>query len=65
MNVEVTDMGDRSRAPKRSENRANRAPYPSKSPKRSGDASSSGQPQLSADQRLERNVTKAQHGSYI
>ena len=32
MNVEVTDMGDRSRAPKRSENRANRAPYPSKSP---------------------------------
>ena len=53
MNVEVTDVGDRSRAPKRSESRANRAPYPSKSPKRSGNASSSGQ-QLSADQRLEQ-----------
>ena len=53
MNVEVTDVGDRSRAPKRSESRANRAPYPSKSPKRSGNASSSGQPQLDADQRLE------------
>ena len=54
MNVEVTDVGDRSRAPKRSESRASRAPYPSKSPKRSGNASSSGQPQLSADQRLEQ-----------
>ena len=69
MNVEVTDMGDRSRAPKRSENRANRAPYPSKSPKRSGDASSSGRPQLSADQRLEEmlqrhnmEVTSREHG---
>ena len=54
MNVEVNDVGDRSRAPKRSESRASRAPYPSKSPKRSGNASSSGQPQLSADQRLEQ-----------
>ena len=54
MNVEVTDVGDRSRAPKRSESRASRAPYPSKSPKRSGNASSSGQPQLNADQRLEQ-----------
>ena len=53
MNVEVTDVSDRSRAPKRSESRANRAPYPSKSPKRRGNASSSGQ-QLSADQRLEQ-----------
>ena len=61
MNVEVTDVGDRSRAPKRSESRASRAPYPSKSPKRSGNASSSGQPQL----RLETNVATTQYEDRI
>ena len=72
MNVEVTDVGDRSRAPKRSESRANRAPYPSKSPKRSGKASSSGQQQLSADQRLEQmlqqhnmEVTSGERGRIV
>ena len=43
MNVSMDEFGDRSRAPKRSESRAIRAPYPSKSPKRAEDASGSGQ----------------------
>ena len=53
MNVSVDEFGDRSRAPKRSESRATRAPYPSKSPKRNEGASGSGQP-LDAEQRLEQ-----------
>ena len=53
MNVGMDEFGDRSRAPKRSESRAIRAPYPSKSPKRAEDASGSGQ-QLDPEQRLEQ-----------
>ena len=52
MNVNADEVSDRSRPPKRTDSRASRVPYPSKSPKRSDGASGSGQP-LDADQRLE------------
>ena len=62
MNVGAIETSDRSRAVKRSDDRASRSPYPSKSPKRNEGASSSEQ-HLTADQRLERMI--AQHGMEI
>ena len=57
-NVGSMEVGDRSRAPKRSEVRGNRSPYSSKSPRRSGNASGSGH-HLTADERLEQMLLQS------